>query len=200
MLTAVQSVGDPSIHGLDRARTRRTGPVAAATLLLALVGAAASLHLPPGVVSLALVPLAGLTVSSAITGWRTPGTAGPATPVVSWLLIGLAVVVGLPTGWLSWFWAESLTMPSDCAPFVPPDGGDPAHEAHCAATTSAQAAGMIAWLAVIATTALLLVAFVVLAKRSRTAGWAAIPIAIAGSVIAMDLARATALLFGHTTG
>jgi hypothetical protein len=48
---------------------------------------------------------------------------------------------------------------------------------------------MIAWSAVMSITALLLLIFAAMAKRTSLAGWAAIPIVMTGCVIAFDLGQ-----------
>jgi hypothetical protein len=192
----VAYVDDPSFHAHALARARRRGAATqAATLLFSLIGAVAALFVPPAVVSLVLLPLVALIVMSAIVEWRTPGAATSAKPVTSWLLIGLAFMVGLPLAPFSRAMESIVSLPAGCAPIPPQDGLPPLHENYCAATTIAETAGMITWSAVMGTTAILLLAFAVMAKRSKLVGLAAIPTVIAGCVIAFDLGHLAETIF-----
>jgi hypothetical protein len=92
--------------------------------------------------------------------------------------------------------------PPNCPAPVPVPGGiddaqlSPGERAlldRCEQSTLAETAGLVTWALVIAATAALLIAGLVMAKRSRIVGWAAVPTALAGCVIAFDLGHLVAL-------
>lgn len=176
-------------------RTRTRGRTAAlVVLLLSLLGWVVAFYgygsVPPGVVSLLVLGPLVLVGRCVIVEWRAPDARASATPVLASVMIGIAVLLGLPLAWISLFFAVAFSMPADCAPLPPPDGGDPAHERHCAQTTPAETAAFAAWAGVTGLTVLLLITALTAARRSRTVAWAAVPCVLANSLIAYDLGHA----------
>lgn len=184
------------IEGERLTGLRQRGPWVAMILgCVSIIGFVNSFIVTPPVVSAVLVAIIVFTFYNVIAEYCTPGAEGSARPRVGWALCLLAAVVAFPIGFLSLFFERWASAPDAC--LFPLPNGDPPNI--CYVTTPAEHAGFTVWCSTIAATAVLLIMCAILTRRSRIAGWAAIPVALAGCVIAFDLAHAVVLALGKNT-
>jgi hypothetical protein len=176
------------------ARVRRRGSWVTGTLaLVSVIGFPVSFFVTPPLVSAVLMAIVIATFSYVIAECLMPAAKCSAKPRAGRFLCVLAVVVALLGAFFSLVFAGLVSMPDVCVFPVPSDEPPPRI---CQVTTPAQDAGFNAWCWTIAVTAILLIACAIFARRSWIACWAAIPVVIAGCVIAIDLAHAAALAKG----
>ena len=166
-------------------------------------GAALFRMLPTGIVSLLLASALVVASHASTVEWRAPDAVESARPAASRILTGVGILLGLPCAWVSVFFEVLANTAPNCPAPVPVPGGidneglSPGESAlleRCEQSTPAEVGGLVTWSVVIAATAALLIVAMVMAKRSRIVGWAAIPTALAGCVIAFDLGHLAALL------
>jgi hypothetical protein len=192
---------------IERDRARLLGASAVAVLValvgvVFVVGLSGWLHaIPAGVVSFTLVAAIGLAAHAGLREWRsTPAPASFDPRLSRHLPTGMALLIGLPGVWISAL-VQSFdnTASPGCPPVIFDDGGshsraEAALLERCQQTTPAEVAGLVTWVIVIVATAVFLTGTAVMAKRSRVARWVAVPTAIAGCVVAPDLARVVAMI------
>jgi hypothetical protein len=178
------------------AQARRRGGIAAALLVPALL-VVAFLRPPPGVETLILLPAFIVAGHAVAVEWRSRQP--DAVPGFGRAMLSVAFLVALPAGYGSLYLATLAYEDPDCPPILgwmdaPPSDLSSDFVARCEATSAGELAGLVTWTAVVVITAALLVAGFWLTKRSRTATWMAIPLAVAGPVIAYDLGHLAAVV------
>lgn len=162
---------------------------AVTTLIVIVTGALAPRNSPAIIVPLLVIPIA-VMFGFAIVQWLRM-RASHAEPVSWWQL--LTVVAGL----LLWYLSPRVPQPlaelhnagAACQALPVPTHSDCLQRAAQAFDSAA-----IAWWAAFA----LIIVAALLARRSRIAAWAAIPVGLAGSVLANNLLEQLLVHFGIT--
>ncbi|GAB3417778.1 hypothetical protein [Flindersiella endophytica] len=153
--------------------------------------------MPPGIVALILIVAIVVAGRAVVIEVRRRKDVTAGARVVARILITVAIMIGLPAGFVSLFFASLMYEDPDCPPILGWQDSDPADfdpdlVARCEATSGGELAGLVTWTVVITVTAALLVAGYWLAGRSRIVGWVAVPLALAGCAVAYDLGNLAA--------